>query len=64
MSGYDETLLKGSVPPLPTFRPELAGRILRSGSLTEQIRADYVSYTVITNRERQWWPRSDARPFL
>lgn len=52
MSGYRESFL--GVPfPQPTFSPALAGDILNKTELTNGVLADYVHYTIVTNREKR-----------
>ena len=53
MTGYDAKFLGSNITlPLPRFAPSLAGSVLTNPSLNGH-QADYVNYTVITNRERR-----------
>ena len=50
MTGYDLDFLDGVSLPLPTFSPRLDGFVLRQPELESGIYANYVNYTVVTNR--------------
>ncbi|WP_019961021.1 DNA/RNA non-specific endonuclease [Woodsholea maritima] len=50
MAGYDPNFLDVSVP-LPDYSARIAGRVLRSPTLVEEINATYVNYTVVMDRD-------------
>ena len=54
MTGYDPNFLgEGITLPLPRFAPSLAGLVVSNPRLTDNILADYVNYSIITNGERR-----------
>ena len=53
MAGYDEKFLKGITLPLPTFSPLLDQNVLRREELAGEFRADYINYTVVTDKVRR-----------
>lgn len=53
MPGYNEDFLEGVTLPMPSFSPEIAGHVLHRPELEDRVYADYVNYTVVTNREKR-----------
>lgn len=53
MAGYDRNFLEGVELPLPTFSPRLEEFVLRRPELEDGVYANYINYTVVTNRKRR-----------
>ncbi len=54
MDGYDPSFLgKDILLPMPSFSPALIGNVLNRLELRDGIYADYVNYTLITNKVRR-----------
>ncbi len=54
MAGYNPDFLgNGIVLPVPSFAPSIAGDVLRSSLLEDDIFAPYVNYSIITHRVRR-----------
>ena len=54
MVGYDPNFLADNITlPLPGFNPSLAGNVLTKPELENGILANYINYTIITNKVRR-----------
>ncbi len=54
MAGYNPDFLGNGINlPVPTFAPSLAGDVLRSPLLEDDIFASYINYSIITHRLRR-----------
>lgn len=54
MAGYNPDFLGNGINlPVPTFDPSLAGDVLRSPLLEDEIFASYVNFSIITNRVKR-----------
>ena len=53
MSGYEENFLGEVKLPLPKLSPRLEEFVLRKPELKDGVFADYINYTVVTNRHRR-----------
>ena len=54
MAGYDPNFLGNGINlPVPSFAPSLAGDVLRSSLLEDDIFAGYINYSIITHRVRR-----------
>ncbi|MCP4474508.1 MAG: DNA/RNA non-specific endonuclease [Gammaproteobacteria bacterium] len=51
MSGYNPDFIEGVHLPLPSFSPSLDGLILKNDQLRTGVYADYINYTVVTNKK-------------
>ncbi|MDY6938838.1 MAG: DNA/RNA non-specific endonuclease [Cyanobacteriota bacterium] len=54
MQGYDPAFLGNNITlPVPTFAPSLAGHVLHSARLADEIFANYVNYSIVTHRQKR-----------
>lgn len=54
MAGYNPDFLGNGINlPVPSFAPSLAGDVLRNSLLEDDIFANYINYSIITNRVRR-----------
>lgn len=54
MAGYNPDFLGNGINlPVPSFAPSLAGDVLRSSLLEDDIFASYINYSIITHRIRR-----------